>query len=105
MPLSKGTAEIANREVPTNRHKSLGPENALHFRDDQETCKFAGNTNGTGGSHLCKLLILNMAVLPVYSEPLSAWHFPANREFNREISKFGLSFAHVTRTCCTIHGT
>jgi hypothetical protein len=52
IPLSKGTAEIANREVPTNRRKSLGPENVLHFRDDQETCKFAGNTNGTGGSHL-----------------------------------------------------
>ncbi len=36
-----------------------------------------------------------MAVLAVSSEPLSPVKFPANREFYREISIFGLSFAHV----------
>lgn len=54
MPFSKGTAEIANREVPTKRRKSVAPENALQFHHDLQSCKFAGNTNGTAGLYLVR---------------------------------------------------
>ena len=44
------------------------------------------------GEELAKPAI-GLVVLAVSSKPLSSWHFPANREFNREILSFGLSFA------------
>jgi hypothetical protein len=35
-----------------------------------------------------------LVVLAVSSKPLSSWHFPANREFNREILRFCPSLTH-----------
>jgi hypothetical protein len=45
-----------------------------------------------------------LVVLAVSSNPLSVPHFPANREFYREILRF-LALVHAWRwiACCTIH--
>jgi hypothetical protein len=52
IPFRKGTAEIANREVPTNLRKSVALENALQFHHDQKTCKFAGKVKDNTGLYL-----------------------------------------------------
>jgi hypothetical protein len=51
-PFRKGTAEMANREVPIKRRIWLPPESALQFLCDRESWKIAGKFNGIAALHL-----------------------------------------------------
>jgi hypothetical protein len=42
IPDRKGTAEIANREVPTKWRKSVEPENTLQFQHGQKSANLRG---------------------------------------------------------------